>query len=122
MSPDAEQKILAYLHEQREQDIGTTLKHIANWTTAHEAKDDVRHAELRGDMKGHSLRIGALEAADAAQDDKLDRSGSWQIEAEQAKASAAAAAATWWKDKAITIIVGLVMLILGGSATLLFHK
>jgi hypothetical protein len=122
MKDDTERKLLAYLHEQRTADVAGTLKTIANWTTTHESKDDLRHEELRGEMRGHSLRIGSLEKADDEQDDKLNQSGAWQVEAEQAKAIVAAKEATWWKDKAITIIVGLVMLILGGAGALLFRR
>ncbi len=122
MNDDTEKQLLEYLREQRVADVAGTMRTIANWTTTHEAKDDVRHEEIKGALRGHSLRITALEKNDDRIDDRLERSGSWQIESEQAKAIVAAKEATWWKDKAITVLVGVVMLGLGGVVSFLFAR
>ena len=122
MKDDTETLLLEYLQAARESDIAGTLKHVANWTTSHEAKDDLRHEEIKGALRGHSLRIGTLEKNDDKIDERLDQSGSWQVEAVKARAIMAEESSKWWKEKAITVIVGLVMLILGGAGTFLFHK
>lgn len=122
MNDETERQLLEYLHEQRVSDVAGTMRTIANWTTSHEAKDDLRHEELKGVLRGHSLRIGSLEKNDEKIDDRLDQSGSWQVEAVKARALSAEASSTWWKEKAITVIVGLVMLLLGGVVSFFFKR
>lgn len=119
MSPDIEEQLLEYLKEQKASDLSRTMKTIADWTQTHTKEDEVKHAEIMGAMRGHSLRIGALERNDDKIDRRLEQSGSWQIEAEQAKAMAAKSVANWWRDKTVTVIVGLVMLMLGGAVSFL---
>lgn len=122
MSPEAEEELLDLLREQRSADISGTLLKLMNWTQEHAHDNAIKHEEIRGALRGHSLRIGALEKNDDRIGSRLDQSGSWQAEAEKARAIMYASEAKWWKDKALTIIVGLVMLLLGGSASLFFHK
>ncbi len=122
MKDETEKELLTYLHEQRVVDISGSLRTIVNQMQLHEHKDDLRHEEVKGICRGLSLRVGEVEKDTEKVDERLEKSGNWQIEAEQARAIAASNAATWWKEKAITIIVGLVMLVLGGGATLIFHK
>ncbi len=122
MNDDTEKQLLEYLHAQRVADVAGTMRTIANWTTTHEAKDDVRHEEIKGALRGHSLRINALEKNDEKHDDKLEQSGSWQVEAVKARAIIAEEQSKWWREKTLTVIVGLVMAILGGAGTYLFHK
>ncbi len=122
MSPEAERELLDYLRASQKHDVGKTLQRIADWTIEHSKEDAVRHEEIRGTLRGHSLRIGALEKNDDKIDTRFEQSGSWQLEAEKAKVIAEKSATLWWKEKAITIIVGLVMLLLGGSASLFFKR
>jgi hypothetical protein len=122
MTDDTEKQLLTFLHEQRTSDISGTLKTIVNWTTSHEAKDDIRHEELRGDIRGHSLRIGVLEKTDEKHEERLDQSGSWQVDAVKARAMLAEANASSWRTHAVTIIVGLVMLILGGVSAAIIQS
>ncbi len=122
MKPDVEGELMRFLQAQKIADVAGTLKTIADWTLVHEKDDALRHAEIRGELRGYSLRIGALEKNDEKIDKELEKSGSWQLEAEQAKHIMAANSATWWKEKAITVIVGLVMLLLGGVVTILFKR
>jgi len=122
MTDDTERQLLEYLHEQRTSDISGTLKTIVNWTTSHEAKDDVRHQELVGDLRGLSLRVGAVEKDLDRTDDRLDQSGAWQVEVVKARAILAETSASTWRGHTVTVVVGLVMLAVGGVASLLFHK
>ncbi len=122
MGPEIERELVEYLKAQKEADVGATLKRIFDWTQEHSIEDKVRHAEITGALRGHSLRISALEKNDDHIRDELSKSGSWQLEAEHAKLLEERKAGAWWKEKAITIVVGLVMLILGGASTILFHR
>lgn len=122
MNDDTERQLLEYLREQKVADVSGAVRSIADWTQQHAKDDAVRHEELRGEMRGHSLRIGALEKNDEKLDDRLEKSGSWQMESERARAIVATAHAAWWKDKALAIVVGLVMLALGTVGTILLKK
>ncbi len=122
MRPEVEQELIDFLREQRVADVSGTLVKLMNWTQEHARENAVNHEEIKGTLRGHSLRLGALEKNDDRIDTRLEQSGSWQLEAEHAKALAHAMSAVWWKDKTVTIIVGLVMLILGGSASLFLRR
>lgn len=122
MKDDTEAKLLEYLDEAKKSDVMGTLRTIASAQITHESKDEVRHEEIKGELRGHSLRIGSLEKDIDKTENKLEQSGSWQLEAERSKAIVSDKEATWWKEKAITVIVGLVMLLLGGVVTFLLNK
>ncbi len=122
MSPEAEHALMEYLREQKVADVAGSVRGIFEWTQTHAHADELRHAEIVGALRGHSLRIGRLEENDEKIDTRLEKSGSWQIEAEQAKAMAASKSAEWWKDKVTTFVVGVVMLIAGGGLTWLLGR
>lgn len=69
MDKELEDKLRGYLEEQKTTDVNGALHKIFNAFTEHEAKDEIRHHELRGDYRGLSLRVGELER----DRDKLER-------------------------------------------------
>jgi hypothetical protein len=113
LKPEVERELLDYLKASKEADIGNTLRRLADWTQEHSAEDKVRHAEIMGQLRGHSLRIGELERA-------TEKSGSWQAEAEQARliearqhAQALEGRIKFWKDKLIAAGAAILMLVAG---------
>lgn len=120
MKPELEDQLSEYLSHQKSLDLSGSLRRFQDWTLAHDAEDKERHAEIMGSLKGHSLRIGALEKDADKLEDRADQSGSWQMQKAEADALVARANANWWRDKTMTIMVGLVMLVLGGAGTMLF--
>ncbi len=120
MKPDLEAQLAEYLTHQKTLDLTGSLRRFQDWTLNHDHEDKERHAEIMGSLKGHSLRIGALEDAAEHLGERADQSGSWQMQKAEADALIARANANWWRDKTVTIVVGLVMLVLGGASTLLF--
>jgi hypothetical protein len=119
---ETENQLLAYLHEQRVADVAGTIKHIANWTTSHEAKDDVRHEEIKGALRGHSLRLGALEKNDEKIDDALEKSGSWQMESVKAQSITAQETAKWWRDRVLAATGAILMAIFVGILTYVLKR
>ncbi len=79
MTPEAEKLLMDYIRDQRTADIAGALRKIFDQFHEHESKDEVRHVEVLGELRGHSLRIGALERESNKLEDKLDQSGSWQL-------------------------------------------
>ncbi len=57
-----EEMLREYITEQRKADTAGALHKILDAFTEHEAKDELRHAEVRGDFKGLSRRVDALES------------------------------------------------------------
>lgn len=56
-----EEELREYLREQKEADIKGSLDRLADLFMRHDAEDKQRHEELRGDVRGMSLRVGQLE-------------------------------------------------------------
>lgn len=117
MSPDIETELREYLRSQREADAVGTQRRLADWAIQHDADDKIRHTELlgevrnvatelRGDFRGLSLRVGRLEKSDEKLEDRIDRSGSWDLEAAQAQAKIANDSHNWWKRQGVTWLVG----------------
>ena len=113
MKDDTEKLLRDFLDAQQKADVGSALRHLADTVTRHDADDKTRHAELLGELKGHSLRIGALEKNDDKLEDRMERSGSWDREAIQAQALVARDDANWWKRNWISMVAALVAI---GSA------
>jgi hypothetical protein len=61
VTPAAEEELLRYLREQREADMAGMLRRLHNEFLEHDKRDTERHAELRADMRGVSMRVGRLE-------------------------------------------------------------
>lgn len=117
---DIEEELREFMREQREAEVGATLRHLTDTITAHDADDKVRHVELQGEIRGLSLRVGALEKNDeqlAKRDEKLEerleKSGSWDREALQAQAITARDDANWWKRNWLSMLATIVAI---GSA------
>lgn len=87
-----EDELREYLRHSQELDLGRTLERICEdqrkffeRLVAHDAEDKERHAELRGDLKGLSLRVGSLEKSDSKLEKDLDDSKRWRIELAEGK-------------------------------------
>ena len=111
LTDDTEAMLRAYLEDQRKADLGTAVKHLADWGTRHDADDKVRHTELLGEIRGLSLRVGALERNDDKIEDRLERSGSWDREALQAQALTARDDANWWKRNWLSMVATVVAIV-----------
>lgn len=117
MNPDIERELRDYLRAQKESDAIGTQKRLADWAIQHDADDKVRHtevlgevrsmaSELRGDIRGLSLRVGKLEKSDEKLEDKLEQSGSWEREALQAQVHKAHESGTWMKRQGLAWLIG----------------
>lgn len=117
MKPEIDDLVREFIEEQRRADAIGTQKRLADWAIQHDADDKVRHSEmlaevrnvtseLRGDVRGLSLRVGVLERSDEKLEDKIERSGSWDIEALQAQAHQARESHTWLRRQGLMWFVG----------------
>lgn len=81
MPDDEELKrlLIASIAAQEKADTSVALRHIADNFAEHEVKDEGRHQEVLGALKGHSLRVSAVEKITDKLDDKWDATGSHQI-------------------------------------------
>lgn len=80
MNDETERLLREFLAEQRQADIKGTLDRLADLYIQHDADDKVRHAELQGDIRGLSIRVGRLEKNDEKLEADVEKSGSWHIE------------------------------------------
>lgn len=87
MSPDLEEQLREYMRDMRVADVVGTMRSIQGQLVDHERRDEVRHTEVMGHIKGHSLRIGALEKKDEELRDsdkdlarQLENTGNWSRE------------------------------------------
>lgn len=117
MSDDEELKrlLIANIAAQKESDISGTLRHIADNSAEHEVKDEGRHQEVLGVLKGHSLRIGAVERITDKLEDKWDATGSHQMMDARERSA-------WASRFIITSLVGIAIAVMSAVATVLFSK
>lgn len=106
MSPEIEAELRDYLRAQREADVKGSLDRLADLFVQHDADDKVRHSELKGDIKGLSLRVGALERSDEKLEKRVEQSGSWDREALEAEVIRARESQNWWRQQGWKWIVG----------------
>ena len=69
-----DEELLAFIQEQRSVDLIGEVRRIADLFMRHDAEDKERHRELKGEIKGLSLRVGELERKSDKQESRLDDS------------------------------------------------
>jgi hypothetical protein len=112
MNEDLENLLRNYVEDQRRQNIAGTVQKIFDKFVEHEAKDDARHEEMRGEIRGLSLRVGDLEK-DHGKAGKL----SLRVGAiEKQEVEKLRDTATWWKR---TIVGSVLAVATGGVGWLL---
>ncbi len=110
---NGESEILEWVRTQKTADVSGSLKTLVTWTQQHELRHADFESATRGEVRGISLRVGALEKETDKAVRKIEASGSWDLQAARATAS-------WWRDKVTTILVGIAMLVIGGAVTAAF--
>lgn len=123
MKPDIEEMLRAFLEEQRSADISGSLRRIWDQLNHHEKEDERRHAEIHGDVRGLSIRVGRLEHADEKIEEKLEKSGSWDREALIAEAKEHKENANWFSREGWKWVLGVVGAVVVGvlEAAILKH-
>lgn len=109
----------AYFREMRELDLQKTLRNLTDMQLEHQHKDDLFHAEMRGEFRGLSMRVSKLEDKDRALEDsdkeladKLETSQSWtrdQLTSEYKKKSALADKLIWAIGSALVTAIGTIL-------------
>lgn len=130
---DIETELRTFLREQREADTAGLLRRIWDQLNQHEKDDERRHAELHGDLRGLSLRVGALEKDNAKFEDKLEDTGKIQIDKLQKEIEKRdkelekrdkekTDKTTWWSQQKTLFVIALVLLSLQTWAAHVFVK
>lgn len=98
-----------------------TARKIFEAFSEHEAEDKVRHAELRGDYKGLSLRVGAIEKVHEKLErdhekleDQLENTGRIEIVTLKEKVQ--------WRDRGFFGAIGAIFLLVLGALLSWFFK
>lgn len=103
-----DQELRDFLRDQREADIKGTLQRLTDMVMQNRADDLAWRQEIKGDLRGHSLRIGALERRAERHEDRLDSSASWIIEDVSQKRRGAEEKLQWLRRNAVTIVLGVI--------------
>lgn len=120
LGKDIEDELRDYLRAQRDADIVGTLRHITNQLNQHEKDDERRHGDLHGEIRGLSLRVGALERSDEKIEDRLEKSGSWEREALQAQLASKRDDLNWIRRNWLSVTIAFAALL--ASVVGLFKK
>lgn len=117
MSPDVERELIHFLAEQRAADfrgefrkVGESVDRLRDLMLEHAAEDREHFAELRGDDRGLSLRVGALEKSGEKLEDKVEESDRWNIEELQKQTEQHRESAEWMRRNWLPLAVGVVCL------------
>ena len=131
---ELDQLLLEYLREQRAaRDAGCTpraimdtLRLVSDRQLEHEKADEVRFAELRGDLKGTSLRLAALEKDIEDVREDVEDTGEHHVERLERELDQVRAAAndsrTWWSRHGITVLTSVIVSAITGAAAFLAQR
>jgi predicted RNA polymerase sigma factor len=108
VTPEVEKQILYYLQKQNEADVEGTLRTLANEVASTRVLVAEFKAELRGELRGVSLRVGLLEDSRDKTQTRLDQSGNWQLEDLRERSK-------WSSRLVITTLMGVAVALLSGA-------
>lgn len=107
-SSSIDDELRAYIREQREADIKGSVDRLADLFMRHDAEDKLRQEEIKGDLRGISLRVGALEKRSEKQESEIDDSKSWIIRDLEKKHEHATGQIDFLKKHAFGIIASVI--------------
>lgn len=109
--PEEVDKLLfEFLVEQKKADLLGTVQRIADRQLEFEGEVRGIVAELRGEIRGLSIRVGKLEQADEKLEKKVEQSGSWDREALIAQHATTRDDLNWWRRNWLVIAIALASL------------
>lgn len=106
--------------QRRDKADGYTLRTMAKRQLDFEHSTEKNFTELRGDMRGHSLRIGELERDQQKIAAKVDDSGRHQLESLAGELEHRRDDNTWIKRHALTVATSVVVAIFLAAGGVIF--
>lgn len=121
MADETDKLLRDFLEDsRRDRADGISLRAISNRQLEMDASFKESIAEIKGDMRGHSLRIGELEKDNDKVAAEIGNTSKYRMESLSLALAEQRAAASWWKQHMVKVASAVVVSILLAAGGVIF--
>ena len=113
MNEELAGELKRFLDEQKISDTIGEVRRLADIILRQEAEHRVEIGAIRGDLRGLSLRVGALEKTYERAAGDIDDSRRWIIKDLEKRATSSEESIAWVRRNALSVIASVVAIVLG---------